>query len=1006
MMSADLTSHPLYVRDLISWHYDIYTLLFNLHVKADHAGVREYLMHKLYEYDDEEIAKVMPQLCHLYLLWSPDRCNVLGDFFTHLCSHSTHLTLQLLWHFRAAHAHCTNAVARECVERLVEAMHMSLVNASVMDPDGKMRKREPRKGRRSIRNTNAAMEQEHSVAGSQSIPLSTSFSGSPRSSPSSLSRSHTPTSRFLPNTWRDEEDEGSERDERPTVTPPPPPPGFAHIQSGGRHSTRLPASGSSSSISTGSDSGTGTGTGTIAEAETEAEADGQPHDQHVHNNHATAHAAPHTMLNNQTLSVHAPSNNPASTSSSTSSSNGYPSSMASSTFTFSTSSFPVPSYPRCVCCTSQHADTVEALYEACNKRARADYFANIQSVMDSFVATSETLVKLAQEKRNKRLRKEMKTWDQLARGLYFPTYAPHSHHYRILRFLPSESFVLNSRDKAPFLFHIEVQRRRASVYDSDVYRAYRSSGEMMMEALAMLQCQACTHMNTDLILKIRARAERMQHLYAAGRIDVVQADPNPRATLQAAQSQAVTSLQKEQRANSIDGPDVGSSTALLRPASCDSEQSAGSQPDSLSDSTMSMTKESHSPPTELQHQPRKSSLTTALSDALASSNMSDEANVSIAQPPTHHMTQPAATAAPNSSSIDSPSFSELHTAASCTPSVATMTLPSSSSSSSFSVDTAHLLPLSRPVSLSASQAATALSMQAWGEPFAARAARIQRSSPFYSSLPSTSILSLIFKHGDDVRQEELAMQTIRLLDDGFKQASLPLQLTPYCVMPHSGTSGIIETLHDCISIDSLKKNVSCNAACGSTLASFFHYYYSLHGPAAHAYAVDNFVESMAAYAVATYLLQVKDRHNGNLMLGREGRIIHIDFGFILAHSPGGNIGFESAPFKLNEEMVQIMGGEDSAPFAKFQLLVIRGYLEARKHAHKLILLLEILSKESRMPCWGAQPDHTILALKERFKLDRTEEECVEHAHSIIEESINNWRTEQYDKYQRITNGIV
>ena len=83
------------------------------------------------------------------------------------------------------------------------------------------------------------------------------------------------------------------------------------------------------------------------------------------------------------------------------------------------------------------------------------------------------------------------------------------------------------------------------------------------------------------------------------------------------------------------------------------------------------------------------------------------------------------------------------------------------------------------------------------------------------------------------------------------------------------------------------------------------------------------------YAIASYLLQSKDRHNGNILIDTQGRLVHIDFGFILEISPGANMRFESAAFKLSHEMTQLLdpsGQRDSSQFHMFEELCIRGFL--------------------------------------------------------------------------------
>lgn len=72
------------------------------------------------------------------------------------------------------------------------------------------------------------------------------------------------------------------------------------------------------------------------------------------------------------------------------------------------------------------------------------------------------------------------------------------------------------------------------------------------------------------------------------------------------------------------------------------------------------------------------------------------------------------------------------------------------------------------------------------------------------------------------------------------------------------------------------------------------------------------------------------------MIDSEGRIIHIDFGFVFTTSPGGNMNFESAPFKLTIEYVEIMGGKDSDMYRYFKNCLVRGFMELKKNVNSIV----------------------------------------------------------------------
>eukprot|EP00743_Colponemidia_sp_Colp-15_P007427 GILK01008026.1.p1 GENE.GILK01008026.1~~GILK01008026.1.p1 ORF type:complete len:909 (+),score=167.22 GILK01008026.1:131-2857(+) len=249
---------------------------------------------------------------------------------------------------------------------------------------------------------------------------------------------------------------------------------------------------------------------------------------------------------------------------------------------------------------------------------------------------------------------------------------------------------------------------------------------------------------------------------------------------------------------------------------------------------------------------------------------------------------------------------------------------------------------------------------AWGELKCEKEARIRKMSPF-GVLPSWRLRPLIIKGGDDLRQEQLAVQLIQQFYQIFSDAQIPLYLRPFKILVTSSNSGIVEVVPDAISIDAVKKKTPNFVS----LANLFEENWGEMVEYAH----KNFAESLAAYSLVCYFLQIKDRHNGNILLDAEGHIVHIDFGYMLSNSPG-SINFESAPFKFTQEYMDVMGGEDSQTFQYFRILLIRGFLEARKHCEKIILLVEMM-QDSKMGCFQAGPA-TVQMLRDRFMTSLTE----------------------------------
>ncbi|GAA5911077.1 hypothetical protein JCM6882_006870 [Rhodosporidiobolus microsporus] len=134
--------------------------------------------------------------------------------------------------------------------------------------------------------------------------------------------------------------------------------------------------------------------------------------------------------------------------------------------------------------------------------------------------------------------------------------------------------------------------------------------------------------------------------------------------------------------------------------------------------------------------------------------------------------------------------------------------------------------------------------------------------------------SAIFKVGDDCRQDVLALQIIAIHKNIFNSLGLDLLVTPYRVTATGPGCGVIDVIPNATSRDEMGR------AKINDLQSFFVMKYGPPESVEFQRARTNFVQSMAAYSLLCYIVQIKDRHNGNIMVDGHGRITHIDFGFL------------------------------------------------------------------------------------------------------------------------------
>ena len=309
----------------------------------------------------------------------------------------------------------------------------------------------------------------------------------------------------------------------------------------------------------------------------------------------------------------------------------------------------------------------------------------------------------------------------------------------------------------------------------------------------------------------------------------------------------------------------------------------------------------------------------------------------------------------------------------------------------------EIRPISNPINLEEIK-------NIFGEPFDEKEKQLKNKSLF-GKLNTYKIFRCIIKTNEDLRQEQFATQLINEFYQIFKLENTGCWLNTYEIISTGKNSGLVEMVNNSLSLDQLKQKTN-----HISLKDFYINYYGKGSEESILYkkAMNNFVSSLAGYSLVCYFLQIKDRHNGNILIDNEGHIIHIDFGFLLSNAPGKGLKFENAPFKLSKDMVECLGGIKGKYFMEFRKLLKKGFLAIHKHRAKIIILVEMMwcGHGKNLECFEMGQE-TIDALKARLnpKDEISKTNIVKLVDKLIGQSVDNWRTKWYDIFQYYVQGI-
>ncbi|KAL7851419.1 hypothetical protein AOLI_G00217750 [Acnodon oligacanthus] len=266
---------------------------------------------------------------------------------------------------------------------------------------------------------------------------------------------------------------------------------------------------------------------------------------------------------------------------------------------------------------------------------------------------------------------------------------------------------------------------------------------------------------------------------------------------------------------------------------------------------------------------------------------------------------------------------------------------------------------------------------------------------YHNKLLLGDTLGIIFKNGDDLRQDMLTLQILKLMDMLWKEANLDLRVVPYGCLATGDRTGLIEVVSSADTIANIQKNSSNMAAAAAfNKDALLNWLKDKNPGEALEKAIEEFTLSCAGYCVATYVLGIGDRHSDNIMVCSTGQLFHIDFGHILGNFKSKfGIKRERVPFILTHDFIHVIQqGKtgNTEKFGSFRQYCEDAYLILRKNGNLFITLFALMLTAG-LPELTSVKD--IQYLKDSLALGKTDEEALKQFRQKFDEALReSWTT--------------